>query len=361
MRDEEIMKRCFQLARLGEGFTSPNPLVGAVLVHKDRIIGEGYHQKYGMAHAEVNAVNDVKSQDRHLIPEASLYVSLEPCCNFGRTPPCTDLILREKIKKVFVSVIDYTAEVKGLGIQKLRNAGVEVKTGVLAAEGAELSIVRNTFVARNRPFVALKFARTSNGYMGMTGKQVWISNNYSKRLSHKMRNQFGGILVGTNTAVTDNPSLNNRLWFGTTPVKVLIDRDLKVEPHSRVFQTEGNTIIFSECAPSLLTKKIKAEIITLPFDEDFLPQLLAELAHRNVTSLLVEGGAQTIGHFLRHELWDEAWVFTSDRNLSKGIATPRIDGVLKESFQMGNDMIKVIHAHQRCRFSEEIATLSIRS
>lgn len=357
-REELFMRRCFDLARLGEGATSPNPMVGAVLVHQDRIIGEGFHQHYGHAHAEVNAVGNVKPQDRHLISKATLFVSLEPCCIYGRTPPCTSLILQEKIPEVVVSVLDYTTEVKGKGISLLRSEGVKVRTGILAKEGAELSVVRNTFVAKRRPYIALKYACSANGIMGVVGKQIWISNQYSKRLSHKLRNRFDAILIGTTTAMTDDPSLNNRLWYGSTPLKVLIDRNLKVSPSAKLFHTPGNSIVVCEAKKDKSEYSAHVEFLELNFEEKFLEQMLSHLAERGMSSLLVEGGAATLQQFIEHELWDEAWVFTSDKYLEAGIPAPQVEGEEATRFELGSDLVRVIHSKGMRNFVAEIARLS---
>ena len=355
------MTRCFELARLGQGFTTPNPLVGAVLVHQDRIIGEGYHQHYGEAHAEVNAIGSVKAADRPLISRSTLYVSLEPCCIHGRTPPCTNLILHEKIPEVVVSVLDYTAEVKGKGVRALRREGVKVTTGVLAREGAELSIIRNTFVVKRRPFVALKFARSFDGFIGLPGRQVWISNVYSKRLSHKLRHRFDAILVGTQTALTDDPSLDNRLWFGSTPWKVLLDRKLKVSPASKLFHSAGRVLVVCEATKRREAYPEQVEFLELPFNAELLQQLLLWLAERNISSLLVEGGAETLNHFIAEELWDEAWIFTSENRLEGGIPAPVLSGATVSKFRLGNDLVSILHSAARQIFSEEIARHSASS
>lgn len=260
-----------------------------------------------------------------------------------------------------VSVLDYTAAVKGKGIQLLRNQGVKVTTGVLASEGAELSIIRNTFVAKRRPFIALKYAQSRDGFMGVAGKQVWISNQWSKRLSHKLRNRFDAILVGTQTALIDNPSLDNRLWFGSTPVKVLIDRELKVPPAAKLFHSPGTTYVICERENDGAAYPASVRFVGLKFDKDLLTQMLNFLASQNISSLLVEGGAATLKHFIDEGLWDEAWIFTSDKLLGQGIAAPRVAGVPAAGYRFGSDLLSVIHAASRREFSSAIAKLSASS
>jgi diaminohydroxyphosphoribosylaminopyrimidine deaminase/5-amino-6-(5-phosphoribosylamino)uracil reductase len=222
--DEHFMQRCFDLACLGAGATSPNPVVGAVIVHQNRIIGEGYHMAYGKAHAEVNAVRSIRAEDRHLLKQATLYVSLEPCNIHRNTPPCTLLILEESIPRVVVSTVDHTPGVDGSGLARLRAAGVEVTVGVLEKEGQRLSQARNTFITRHRPYILLKYAQSANGiFAPEDNRQLWLTNPYSKRLVHKWRSEASAILVGANTAIADNPRLNNRLYYGKSPVRVILD------------------------------------------------------------------------------------------------------------------------------------------
>ncbi|RMF32110.1 MAG: bifunctional diaminohydroxyphosphoribosylaminopyrimidine deaminase/5-amino-6-(5-phosphoribosylamino)uracil reductase RibD, partial [Bacteroidetes bacterium] len=228
--DEVFMRRCFDLARLGAGRVSPNPMVGAVLVYEGRIIGEGWHRRYGGAHAEVNALASVAPSDRALIRRSTLYVSLEPCCIHRKTPPCTNLILREGIPRVVVSCLDPTPEVNGRGLELLREGGVEVRVGVLEEEGRRLIRFREAFVRHGRPFVLLKFACSRDGFLGKPGEQIWISNPWTKRWVHRCRAAADAILVGTRTARTDNPQLTTRLFFGDSPLRIVLDRRLTLPP-----------------------------------------------------------------------------------------------------------------------------------
>jgi len=332
------MRRCFDLARLGAGHVAPNPMVGAVLVHDDKIIGEGYHQKYGEAHAEVNAVRSVQAEHRRLIPKSTLYVSLEPCCIFGRTPPCTKLIIEHKIPKVVISCLDATPEVAGQGVKMLQDAGVEVQTGVLQAEGEELAGIRNTFAGHRRPFIILKYAQSQDGFMGIPGEQVWLSNPYSKRLVHKWRSEVSAILVGTNTAVVDDPQLTNRLFFGPSPLRIVLDRTGRLSPKSKLLDDASPTWVVTANAEALQQGQ-QTKIIELDFDAELLENLLNKLYEAKVSSLLVEGGRQTLDAFLQKNLWDEARILVSEKLLGKGIPAPVLPDVSRRKHVVGSDTL----------------------
>lgn len=336
---EAYMRRCFDLARLGAGNVSPNPMVGAVLVHQDRIIGEGFHRQYGQAHAEVNTVNSVR-QDRHLLPEATLYVSLEPCCIFGKTPPCTNLILEHRIPKVVISCLDQTPGVAGKGVEILRAAAVEVVTGVLEAEGQHLSAIRNTFVSQQRPYVILKFAQTKDRFIGPEdGSQFWITNAYAKRLVHRWRSETDAILVGTNTALGDDPQLTNRLYFGKSPLRVVVDKSLRLPRTLALFDGTTPTLVFTERKDALDGNNL--EYTTIAFDQNFVPQILARLAEKKCTSLLVEGGTRLLQAFLDTGIWDEARVFTGTKYLFKGIPSPLMPVAPAYSKSIAGDFLEV--------------------
>ncbi len=345
MPHEAYMKRCFDLARLGAGNVSPNPMVGAVLVHGDRIIGEGFHQQYGHAHAEVNAVNNVRSKDKGLLSEATLYVSLEPCCIYGKTPPCTNLIIENHIPHVVISCLDHTPGVAGKGVEMLRKAGIKVTTGVLEAEGQRLSAIRNTFVTRQRPYVILKFAQTKDHFFGPEdGSQFWITNAYSKRLVHRWRSEVDAILVGTQTALNDNPELTNRLYFGKSPLRVVLDRTLRLPKTLSLFNGESPTLVFTE-KPAVPAKGNVA-YRSLPFDQNLISEILKELATRKCTSLLVEGGAKVMQDFLKAGLWDEARVFTGEKHLLRGITAPTLPVAPSFSQPLAGDVMEVYFNQQ---------------
>jgi len=314
-KDEQYMSRCIQLAKLGAGNVAPNPMVGAVLVVENKIIGEGYHKKYGEAHAEVNCINSVAEENKSLIEKSTMYVSLEPCAHHGKTPPCSDLIIQKKIKKVIIGCQDIYKEVAGKGIEKLRNAGVEVITDVLENESKELNKRFFTFHQKQRPYIILKWAQSANGKIGSNNNQrILISNNYSNRLVHKWRSEEAAILVGTNTVLKDNPSLTARLWEGNNPVRILIDKELKIPPSSKIFNEQAETLIFN-LSKSSATKNIR--FIKLD-NENFLKELLDWLYKNNIQSVLVEGGTKTLQSFIDIGLWDEARMITNETMVVEG-------------------------------------------
>ncbi|MFQ5447250.1 MAG: bifunctional diaminohydroxyphosphoribosylaminopyrimidine deaminase/5-amino-6-(5-phosphoribosylamino)uracil reductase RibD, partial [Saprospiraceae bacterium] len=307
-----------------------------------KIIGEGWHRQYGGPHAEVNAVNSVPEAGRHLLHQATLYVSLEPCCIFSKTPPCTDLIIGKGIPRVVISCLDATPAVSGNGVKKLRDAGVEVTTGVLKEMGEDIAAIRNVFAAKKRPFIILKFAKSKDGFMGQPCRQVWISGSLSARLVHKMRGEFDAFLVGTATAVTDNPRLTNRLWHGRSPLRIVIDKELRLPPgHHLLDDSEFTWVITGQPTDGLGERFSKTRFIRLPFDQALLPSLLALLYEHNKSSLVVEGGAVTLQHFLSAGLWDEAWVFTGESILGQGIAAPVIPGSMVQVQKIGADELTI--------------------
>ncbi len=284
MTDEQYMQRCIQLAKKGAGNVAPNPMVGAILVYNDLIIGEGFHKKYGEAHAEVNCVNSVKEDKEHLIEKSILFVSLEPCAHFGKTPPCTNLIIQKKIKKVVIGCQDIFKEVSGKGIQKLNDAGIEVVLGVLQKECLELNKRFFTFHQKQRPYIILKWAQSINGKIGsLKGERILISNDYSNRVVHKWRSEEAAILVGTNTALNDNPSLTTRLWKGKNPVRIVIDKELKLPSSLKVFNNDTDTIIFNK-----IKNGSDSNIRFIKIDSDnFLQFILHSLYNLNIQSVLV--------------------------------------------------------------------------
>lgn len=303
---EQMMRRCISLARHGAGNVSANPMVGAVVVYDGRIIGEGYHRKYGEAHAEVNAINSVK--DKALLPKSEIYVSLEPCAHFGKTPPCADLIIEKRIRKVYVGCRDTFGKVDGKGIQKLRAAGAEVVVGILEHECLDLNRRFFTSVNYKRPYVILKWAQSLDGFIDKDFMPVRISNHQTEILNHKWRSEEDAILVGYNTALRDNPSLTNRLWAGKNPLRVVLDRDGSLPKNLRIFDGAARTVV-------------------LDFAGDDAPQkILSALYEMKVQSVIVEGGARTHQMFIDAGLWDEARILVSPAMLGNGTRAADLRG-----------------------------------
>ncbi|KYP14876.1 bifunctional diaminohydroxyphosphoribosylaminopyrimidine deaminase/5-amino-6-(5-phosphoribosylamino)uracil reductase RibD [Flavihumibacter sp. CACIAM 22H1] len=338
-KDRLYMKRCLQLAELGAGNVAPNPLVGAVLVHDNRIIGEGYHQQYGKAHAEVNCIGSVMPADRPLIAESTLYVSLEPCAHFGKTPPCADLVIREGIKKVVIALRDPFDQVDGKGIEKLKAAGVEVQLGVEATAAAELNARFFCFHQKKRPYILLKWAESLNQAIATGNREpVAISGPLAGRLVHRWRAEEAAILIGATTALTDDPALTVRLVKGNNPLRLLIDPHLKVPENRRLFREPGKTIVYNFLKSGIAGQ---VEWVQLAKEQAFLPQLLADCYQRAILSVLVEGGTTTINHFLAAGYWDEIrQIRSASLVLDQGYPAPRpVHAVLKKSFLAGTDQV----------------------
>ena len=341
MKAETYIKRCLDLAKMGLGNVSPNPMVGCVIVYNDKIIGEGYHVHYGGPHAEVNAINSVK--DKELLKESTLYVNLEPCVHFGKTPPCTDLILECEIPKVVISSIDCYSEVQGKGVRKLVKAGVDVTNNVLSSQNRELNKRFFTYYEKKRPYVILKWAQTINGYIDIkrddssrTGA-AWITNEYSDILVHKWRAEEDSIIVGTNTALTDNPQLNVRHCKGKDPVRIVIDRKLRLPKTLNLFDNNQPTIVFTEDKNE---KEGNIEYLKIMFDKNLSFNILDELYKRKIQSIIVEGGRYLLDTFIEAGLWDEARVFICNKTFNEGNEAPKLNGrLISEDDIHGDKMI----------------------
>ncbi len=336
------MQRCIELAKNGLGTTYPNPMVGCVIVHNDRIIGEGWHVKAGEPHAEVNALNSVN--DRSILKDATLYVSLEPCNHFGKTPPCSNLILEAGLKNIVVGSTDPNPKVAGSGIQKLRDAGCNVTSDILEAECDELNKRFFTYHKLKRPYILLKWAQTSNNYIAplpinraSEKKPVWITNRFSRQLVHKIRTEEQAILVGTNTVLSDDPSLTSRDWQGRNPIRIIIDRSLKIPSDASIFDGAAKTIVITE-KESNNRENISYE--TLDFTKDLPSQIVALLYKNNIQSLIVEGGAQTLQSFIDMNLWDEALVFTGELEFTAGINAPVLTTELFSEKDINEDVLR---------------------
>jgi len=338
MTEHEIyMKRCLELARNAIGDTAPNPMVGSVLVHEGRIIGEGYHREYGKAHAEVNCLDSVPSYDRDLVSESTLYVSLEPCAHFGKTPPCADLIIRHRIPKIVIGVRDPFVSVNGKGIEKLREAGVKVITGVLEEECKQINQRFFTFHTRHRPFVLLKWAQTADGVIGAADRsRLLISNEATNRLVHRWRSEEMSILVGTTTALYDDPELTTRLWPGKSPIRLVVDMDLSLPSNLKLFTSGHPTVVFNLYRHTLPLEKISAEEVRsfglsyyqVTHDVSLVHQMMNALYRMGIQSVLVEGGAFLLQSFLDEGIWDEARVITNEQlETGAGLPAPRFKGL----------------------------------
>jgi diaminohydroxyphosphoribosylaminopyrimidine deaminase/5-amino-6-(5-phosphoribosylamino)uracil reductase len=321
---EFYLKRCIALAKNGLGTTYPNPLVGSVIVHDGKIIGEGWHKKAGEPHAEVNAVNSVK--DKSLLKDATIYVSLEPCSHFGKTPPCCDLIIANKIPNVVIGTVDPFAKVAGNGVKKLIENGKKVTIGILEDECNELNKRFFTFHQKNRPYIILKWAETADGFIAPLKKEekapVWITNPYSRQLVHKWRTEEQAILVGTNTVLDDNPKLDARDFKGNNPIRVVWDKSNKITEKFHV----KNQIIPSFFVTEIknLTEKENIYYKNTIFDALLAKKTLDILFKKNIQSVIVEGGSQTLQSFIDANLWDEARVFVSENNFNEGIIAPKL-------------------------------------
>jgi riboflavin biosynthesis protein RibD len=336
--EEKYMRRSIALAAKGRGEAKPNPMVGAVIVHKSKIIGEGYHRKYGEGHAEVNAIRSVK--DNSMLRESTMYVSLEPCSHHGKTPPCVDLIIEKGIPKVVVACLDPFPEVSGRGIKKLINAGVEVVSGTLEHEAWKLNRVFMTAHTKQRPYVILKWAQSVDGFIDKiredtSAPPVVLSSPHTAQLVHKLRAETSAIMVGTNTALLDNPSLTVRSWAGNSPVRVVIDRKCRVPSNFHLLDDSIKTIVFTE---SINRNHGNTEYIQLDFNSDTIQQILTILYNRNMTSLLVEGGTILHNNFIKSDLWDEIRIETSPTAINNGVVAPDIShieaNVIKDTERM---------------------------
>ena len=333
------MQRGFQLTKLGAGAVSPNPMVGCVVVYEGKIIGEGWHQKYGEAHAEVNAINSVL--DKSLLSESTVYVTLEPCSHFGKTPPCADLLIKCQVKKVIVCNYDPNPLVAGQGIEKLRQAGIEVEVGLLEAEGRELNKRFFTYIEKKRPYIILKWAESADGFIAKKNyESVQISNLLSRRFVHKMRSEEDAIMVGTNTAKYDNPTLNTRFWTGKNSLRVLIDKDLSLSKELNIFDNSQTTICYNLLKDKILENNIFVKIPTNISIEQFIIQ---DLYRRKIQSIIIEGGTILLQSFIDLGLWDEAYILKSKLILEDGIKTPIIRGkeILRENLD-DNLLIKML-------------------
>ncbi|SHI71774.1 bifunctional diaminohydroxyphosphoribosylaminopyrimidine deaminase/5-amino-6-(5-phosphoribosylamino)uracil reductase RibD [Flavobacterium terrae] len=326
---EKYISRCIELAKNGLGTTYPNPLVGSVIVYDGKIIGEGWHKKAGEAHAEVNAINSVK--DKSLLSKSTIYVSLEPCSHFGKTPPCSDLIIHHKIPNVVIGTIDPFAKVAGNGIKKLIESGANVTIGILEEECNKLNKRFFTFHNKKRPYIILKWAETQDGFIAPKTKEnqspVWITNKYSRQLVHKWRTEEQGILAGTQTVIDDNPSLTARDWKGNQPVRIVLDKNKRISKENAIFDSSATTLLLTDHE--------------INFSKDVANQICKYLFDNDIQSVIIEGGSKTLQTFIDSQLWDEARVFKGLTFFSEGTKAPIITGKNIKRYKISNDELLI--------------------
>ena len=337
--DEEYMDLCLNLAKKGAGSVAPNPMVGCIIVYKNNIIGEGYHQKYGENHAEVNAINSVRN--KNLLNKSTLYVNLEPCAHFGKTPPCADLIIESKIPKVIIGCIDSFSKVAGKGIYKMQEAGIEVIVGVLEKEALNINKRFFTFHTKKRPYIILKWAETKDGFIDVDRTTQHISDNWittlqSKKIVHQWRSEEQAILIGTNTALNDNPQLNVREVVGKNPLRIVLDLNLRLP---------NNLYVFDQSVPTLVINYLKQEkkdnlaFIKIDKAKDLISELIEILYQKEIQSVIVEGGAKLLNTFIAQNLWDEARVFIGDKYFKNGLKAPKINRKSSTIEQIETDVL----------------------
>lgn len=331
---ELYMSRCIQLAKLGKGKVAPNPMVGAVIVHEGKIIGEGYHQKYGESHAEVNAINSV--EDKTLLHQSTIYVSLEPCAHYGKTPPCANLLVEHQFEKVVIGALDPHSKVDGKGMEIIKEGGIPVEYGILKEECEELNRYFFTFQKEGRPYVTLKWAQSSNGFLDNNGKQQWISQPENQVMVHHMRAFHQAILVGKNTVINDNPTLTVRKVSGQNPIRIVLDHQAETDENSNVYNNEAKSYIF---CTSQSNRKNAIRLNNLR-----PASVLEQLRKMDIQSVLIEGGSQVLQSFIDAKLWDEAVIITGQQLFESGTEAPIIRGRLtKVQNQFGD------HIHQYSR------------
>lgn len=342
---EKYMLRCIQIAKNGLGKTAPNPMVGAVIVLNDKIIGEGFTSAFGGAHAEVNAIHSV--QDKNQLQQATLYVTLEPCSHYGKTPPCADLIIKHKIPSVVIGLKDPHEKVAGNGIKKLHESGCDVTTGILEKECREHHKRFLTFHEKKRPYIILKWAETLDGFIAPVSNErttkpepYWITSKTSRQLVHKWRSEEQAILVGTTTVLADNPKLDVRDWSGKLPIRIVLDKDLKIPHDYHVLDGNQKTIVFTNTAPKTTPTHISC--IQVDFNVNLVIEISKHLYEQNIQSVIIEGGAKTLQSFIDASLWDEARVFKGPVVFNSGIKAPALKGNLVSSQTIDKDQLIVL-------------------
>ena len=340
--NEKYINYCIELAKLGAGNVAPNPMVGCVIVCDGKIIGEGYHQKHGKAHAEVNAINSVANPA--LLKKSTLFVTLEPCSHFGLTPPCSDLIIEKQIPKVVIGIIDPFAEVAGKGVKKMQKAGIDIEVGILEKECRELNKRFFTFHEKKRPHIILKWAQTLDGFIDIDrtkeefGEPTWITGNKALLRVHKMRAVEDAIFVGTKTAEKDNPALTVRHCPGRNPIRIVLDNNLRLAKNLNLFDGIVKTIVFN----SIKNKEIGNIIfMKIDFNTEIIPQILHKLYNQKILSVIIEGGKQLLESFIKSNYWDEACLFIGNKHFLGGIKAPQISGNIVSTEILDSDKLIV--------------------
>lgn len=339
LKHHKYMQRALELAKKGIGAVSPNPMVGCVLVHDEEIVGEGYHEIYGGPHAEVNAINSISNKE--LLKNCTMYVSLEPCSHYGKTPPCANLIIQHKIPKVVIALEDPNPKVAGNGIRLLKEAEIEVELGLLQKEAIQLNKRFLKKFNKKTPYIILKWAETADGYIArLNFDSKWISNEISRAWVHKWRAEEDAIMVGTNTVEYDNPTLNVRDWIGKNPTRLIVDRNLRLSGEKKVFDNTIPTILYHyENAIPKLPHQVQLGVNLS--EERFLEDMFKDLYQKRISSVLVEGGATLLNALIQADLWDEARVFKSKNTFGNGINAPIVNGVLDSLNQIGDDVLMI--------------------
>ena len=337
--DEKYIEYCITIAKKGMGKVAPNPIVGCVIIHQNKIIGEGYHQKYGEAHAEVNAINSV--DNKSLLKKSTLYVNLEPCAHYGKTPPCSNLIIEHQIPKVVIGCFDSFSEVAGKGIEKMKEAGINVTVGILEKEALELNKRFFTFHNKKRPYIILKWAETKDGFIDVDRNandkvDNWITSKKAKELVHQWRSKEQAIMVGTNTALNDNPKLTVREVEGENPIRVLLDLNLRLPNDLHLFDKNVPTIVFNYHKNE---SNNNLAFIQLNSDKELIVQILDKLYQQEIQSVIIEGGAQLLNSFIENNTWDEARVFTGEKYFKFGLKAPHLKCESKLTLQIGPDTL----------------------
>ncbi len=334
--DEVFMQRALDLAIRGFAKTGKNPMVGAVIVHRNRVIGEGYHEIYGSPHAEINAINSVQDEDKLLLSESTLYVTLEPCSHFGKTPPCAHRIVAERIPKVVIGVVDPNPKVAGNGIRYLIDNGINVVMSSLR-ESSESLIRKFKVNLLGVPFIQLKWAQSKDGFMGIKDRQVWLSNGYARLLTHRYRSLYDGILVGKHTALTDNPILDARYDSDKRPIRILLDSHLEVPISHHLYNGSATTWIINH-----VEDKVTDKVRFIKADTKDLSSLMNNLFDLGLTSVIVEGGAQVLSSFIESNLWHEAFIIKTNKILEAGISAPLVEGRVEKVFHLADNDVLII-------------------